>query len=53
MASLPKMWDTQEKIYVTRELEQYDFNTVQNIPDDPTSAGISKGKRIFCHLQQY
>ena len=38
---LPKMWDTQEKIYVTRELEQYDFNTVQNIPDDPTSAGIS------------
>ncbi len=38
---LPKMWDTQERIYVTRELEQYDFSTVQNIPDDPTSAGIS------------
>lgn len=38
---LPKHWATQERIYVTRELEQYDFNTIQNIPDDPTSANIT------------
>lgn len=38
---LPKKWATQERIYVTKELEQYNFDVVQNIIDDPTSAAIS------------